>query len=181
MASERKTDTDMEATSSAISGDTFKIQNFEDFQFSKPSEVRVRKVQVGAGGSLKINVSTASKVKKDDSDTASVTSEGSVKCGISTDGNETIISIMGNILDELERVYEKRRTEVVTSDGFLSTPLHVLKTMAEDFDMKLHSELFMMYNPEKGNKMSRVELFVGNFRGEISELVRSYNLLIYVL
>jgi len=77
-------------------------------------------------------------------------------------------SIAANLFEELENVYLKRRREIVTEEGFLNTPLHVLKKMVEDNKTSMHSEMVIINHLGDGIQLWRVELFVGNFRGTYS-------------
>lgn len=79
-----------------------------------------------------------------------------------------------NLLDELEDVYRTHRLEVVKPDGFLVTPLHIIKSLAQEHDMKIHQETYLLQAPWYGedgdnadlkNRIYRVELLCGSARG----------------
>jgi hypothetical protein len=139
----------------------------EVFVFTKP-EPR-RKVEMDGLGSLRMTIhSPGSSASSTSSDSEYLPTYG--KSGFMGNtkrtGSTSTIDIMANIVEDLEEVYAKHRTGVVMPDGFLCTPLHVLKKMAEEFDQKIHSEMFIISNPALGNKMVRVEMFVGHYRGK---------------
>jgi len=65
----------------------------------------------------------------------------------------------------LEDVFKSRRLEVVERDGFLHTPLHVVKKMAESHGTKMHNEIFSMRFNQRAERIYRVEIYCGQGRG----------------
>jgi hypothetical protein len=78
-----------------------------------------------------------------------------------------IISVRTNVVEELERIFVKQRLEVVDKDGFLITPLHIMKQLAEEYNQKIHSEVYVLQHGTMGfvDYVYRVEIFCGQARG----------------
>jgi len=72
---------------------------------------------------------------------------------------------VGKILDELEDIFKTQRLEVVSPDGFLHTPLHVVKQMSEAHGTKMHNEIFVMRFNQRAERIYRVEIYCGQGRG----------------
>ncbi|CAL8081559.1 unnamed protein product [Orchesella dallaii] len=79
-------------------------------------------------------------------------------------GSSTI-SIRLDPVDRLENVYKLRRDDIVAKNGFILTPLHIIKVIATKYKEPIHIEHYVLKNPTATKIIYRVDILVGNLRG----------------
>ncbi|OXA43975.1 hypothetical protein Fcan01_21275 [Folsomia candida] len=78
--------------------------------------------------------------------------------------NGEVNHINVGVLEDLEATFIEKRLEVVQEDGFLITPLHIVKKLAEKFNAPIHSEIYIFHQGEISD-FRRVEIMIGRARG----------------
>ena len=73
-------------------------------------------------------------------------------------------SVTSSFADELEAEYILRRHEIVSADGFINTPLGVLRDVAREYGTPIHME-FHEVQISRIDKRFRVEVYAGRLKG----------------
>lgn len=84
----------------------------------------------------------------------------------------TCTSVMADMMDDWENVYLKHRDDIIDKDGFIFTPLHIVKKLAESMEEEIKIEHFVLQNPDKkgAGTVYRVDIMIGALRGVTSQI-----------
>ncbi|CAL8078246.1 unnamed protein product [Orchesella dallaii] len=78
---------------------------------------------------------------------------------------EKIGALVDSVLEDLESYYIKQRSQLLKSNGLVSTPLHALKEYAEFARETMHQEITCLPIAGRFKPLIRTEMIVGRFRG----------------